>query len=58
MLEGIVRVAGVAKEAGLELRDLEGMIGAVTGATGRPGQEVGNALKFVVTRLAAPETMK
>ncbi len=58
LLEGIVRVAGVAKEAGLELRDLEGMIGAVTGATGRPGQEVGNALKFVVTRLAAPETMK
>lgn len=58
LLEGIVRVAGVAKQAGMELRDLEGIIGAVTGATGRPGQEVGNALKFVVTRLAAPETMK
>lgn len=58
LLEGLVRVAGVAKQSGMELRDLEGIIGAVTGATGRPGQEVGNALKFVITRLAAPETMK
>jgi TP901 family phage tail tape measure protein len=58
LMEGIVRVAGVANQAGMSLRDLEGMIGAVTGATGRPGQEVGNALKFVITRLASPETMK
>lgn len=57
LLEGIVRVAGVAKQAGMELRDLEGIIGAVTGATGRPGQEVGNALKFVITRLASPDTI-
>lgn len=58
LLEGIVRVAGVAKQAGLELRDLEGIIGAVTGATGRPGQEVGNALKFVITRITDPKTVE
>jgi TP901 family phage tail tape measure protein len=58
LLEGLVRVAGVANQSGMALRDLEGIIGAVTGATGRPGQEVGNALKFVITRLAAPETMQ
>lgn len=58
MFEGIVRVGGVAKQSGLALRDLEGMIGAVVGATGRPGAEVGNALKFVVTRLASPEIME
>ncbi len=57
MFEGIVRVGGVAKQSGLALRDLEGIIGAVVGATGRPGAEVGNALKFVITRLASPETM-
>lgn len=55
LLEGIVRVAGVARQAGLDLRDVEGMIAAVTGATGRPGQEAGNALRFVVTRLSTPE---
>lgn len=58
LLEGIVRVAGVAKQSGLALRDVEGIIGAVTGATGRPGQEAGNALKFVVTRLGDPKVME
>jgi TP901 family phage tail tape measure protein len=58
MFEGIVRVGGVAKQSGLALRDLEGIIGSVVGATGRPGAEVGNALKFVITRLASPDTME
>ncbi len=57
LLEGLVRVVGVARQVGLELRDLEGIIGAVTGATGRPGQEVGNALKFVITRITDPKTV-
>jgi TP901 family phage tail tape measure protein len=55
MLEGIVRVAAVAKQSGLALEDLEGIIGAVTGATGRPGPEIGNAMKFILTRLSDPK---
>lgn len=58
MFQGISRVGGIAKQSGLDLMDLAGIIGSVVGATGRPGQEVGNAVKFVVTRLAAPETLK
>jgi len=58
MFQGISRVGGIAKQSGLELMDLAGIIGSVVGATGRPGQEVGNAVKFVVSRLAAPDTAK
>ena len=58
LLEGIVRVAAVAKQAKLAQRDLEGIIGAVTGATGRPGSEVGNTLKFVLQRIRRPETLE
>lgn len=58
MFEGISRVGGIAKQSGLELMDLAGMIGSVVGATGRSGAEAGNAIKFVVTRLAAPDAMK
>lgn len=58
LLEGIARVSGVAKQSGMALEDLEGMIGAVVGASGRPGQEIGNAMKTIITRLASPEVQK
>ena len=58
MLEGISRVAAVARGVKLELRDLEGIIAAAVGATGRPGQEIGTALRYVITNTARPETIK
>lgn len=58
MFEGVSRVGGIAKQSGLELMDLAGIIGSVVGATGRPGAEVGNAIKFVITRLASPDAMQ
>lgn len=57
MLEGISRVAAVARGVKLELRDLEGIIAAAVGATGRPGQEIGTALRYVITNTARPETI-
>jgi TP901 family phage tail tape measure protein len=58
MLEGIVRVAGVAKQAGLALNDLDAVVGATTAATGKSGAEVGNALKFVISKISDPNTVE
>lgn len=58
LFEGISRTASVAKQAGLEFEDLAGIITVVTAATGRPGQEIGNALKFILNRARTPEVMK
>jgi|GEM_PF-4097302 len=58
LLEGITRVAAMAKTVGLELRDLEGLIGATVGATGRPGQEIGTALRFAITKTSRPESVQ
>ncbi len=58
LLEGITRVAAVARNVGLELRDLEGLIGATVGATGRPGQEIGTSLRFVIQKTSRPETIQ
>ena len=58
LFEAIARTGAIAKQSGLELKDLEGIITAVTQATGRPGQEIGSALKFVITRLRRPEILK
>lgn len=58
LLEGITRVASVAKNVGIELRDLEGMIGAAVGATGRTGQEIGTSLRYVITNTSRPEKIQ
>jgi TP901 family phage tail tape measure protein len=57
LFEGVARAGALSKQAGLELVDLEGIITSVTAATGRPGQEVGNSIKFLTTRLRRPETL-
>lgn len=58
LFEGIARVGGVARQARLNLSDLEGIIGSVTGATGRPGQEIGNALKAIIPRISDINTVE
>ncbi len=58
ILEGLSRVSGVAKQAGLSLPNLEGIIASATAATGRSGSEIGNALKTIITRIRRPDTVK
>src|SRR5262249_57294367 len=47
MLEGISRTAAVAKQAGLPLTELMGLLGATAGATAQTGANIGNAIKSV-----------
>lgn len=58
LLDGVTRVSGVAHELGMELSDLEGIIGATTAATGRSGAETGNALKTIIQKIADPATIE
>jgi len=57
LFEGMVRSAGVARQLGLEIRDLEGII-ASTVATGKTGAEMGTSLKSVQVRISRPETVE
>ena len=50
-LQGLSRVSGVARQAGIDLARLEGVIAAATGLTGRGGAEIGNALKTIAQEL-------
>lgn len=54
LLEGIARVGGVARQAGLELAELQGIIGATVGDTGQSGANIGNAIKSVIVALGNP----
>lgn len=58
MLEGISRTVGVAKQAGLGLSELIGLIGATVGSTGQSGAQIGNAVKALTVRLNSPELQK
>lgn len=51
MLTGLSRVAAVAKEAGLPLEELTGLMGAVIGSTRQSGANIGNSLKSMITGL-------
>lgn len=54
LLEGLARVAPLAKQAGVGLNELIGFEAVISGRTGRPGAEAGNALKALISRLAKP----
>jgi TP901 family phage tail tape measure protein len=58
MLEGIARTAAVAKQAGLPLQELMGLIGATVGSTGQTGANIGNAVKSVTLALSNPALQK
>lgn len=57
IFQGIARTATVTKQAGVELRELASIIAIVSDVTGRPGEETGNAMKFILTRIRRPETL-
>ncbi len=57
LIAGLERVGGVGRQAGATLQLLEGFLGATTAATGRSGAELGNALKFIITRVRQPDTI-
>lgn len=54
MLEGLSRTASVAKQAGLPLSELVGMLGAAIGTTGQTGANIGNAIKSITVALSNP----
>ena len=61
MLEGLSRTASVAKQAGLPLAELVGILGAAIGTTGQSGANIGNAIKSITVALSNPvlqETMR
>lgn len=55
MLAGISRTASAAKQAGLPLQELVGILGAVIGATKQSGANIGNAVKTMIVALSNPE---
>jgi len=55
---GLDRSAGVAKQAGMSLAELQGMIGAVVGKTGQSGVIVGNGLKNLLVQFNDPAKQK
>ena len=55
LLNGLARTAPIARQAGLGLTELLGIIGAGVGRTGRPGAEFGNAIKSIIVALSNPQ---
>jgi TP901 family phage tail tape measure protein len=55
LLEGLSRVAPLAKEAGVSLSEVIGYQAVISGRTGRPGAEAGQAIKSLISRLSKPE---
>lgn len=56
LLEAGSRTAGVWREAGGTLEQMVAATAVVADRTGRTGAEIGNAFKFISSRLATPET--
>jgi TP901 family phage tail tape measure protein len=55
MLTGLSRVAAVAKQAGLPLAELQGLLGATIGGTAQSGANIGNMAKSVILALSNPD---
>jgi TP901 family phage tail tape measure protein len=58
LLSNISLVAAVAKQAGIALEDLEGIVGVTVAATKATTSEIGNALKFVLQRIRKEESLE
>ena len=54
MLDGLSRTAAAAKQAGLPLAELMGLLGATVGSTGQSGANIGNAIKSITLALSNP----
>jgi TP901 family phage tail tape measure protein len=55
LLDGLSRVAPLAKQAGISLNELVGFEAVISGRTARPGAEAGNAIKSLISRLTKPQ---
>ncbi len=58
LMQGLSRTAAVAKQAGLPLAELMGLIGATVGSTGQTGANIGNAIKSITVALGNPILQK
>ncbi len=58
LLEGITRTSAAAKQAGIGLAELIGLIGAGEGSTGQTGPNIGNALKSFIGSISSPDKQK
>jgi TP901 family phage tail tape measure protein len=52
MLEGLTRTGAVAKQAGIPLAELMGLLGAGVAATGQTGANIGNSIKSITGALS------
>lgn len=55
LLEGLSRVAPLAKQAGISLNELAAFEAVISGRSARPGSEAGNALKALLSRFEKPQ---
>lgn len=55
LLDGLARTASVARQAGLPLAELVGLIAGGVGTTGQTGTQIGNAIKSITVSLSNPE---
>lgn len=58
MLEGIARSGAIAKQAGIPLAELMGLLGATIGKTAQSGANIGNMIKSVTLSLSNPAMQK
>ena len=58
MFTGLDRSAGTAKQAGLSLGELQGIIGGMVGKTGQSGIIVGNTVKSILSQFSNPTMQK
>jgi TP901 family phage tail tape measure protein len=54
MLDGISKTAGVARQAGLPLAELIGLIGGTVGSAAQSGASIGTAIKSITVALSNP----
>lgn len=55
LLDGITKTAAAAKQAGINISELIGIIGGTVGTTGQTGKEIGNAIKSMIGIFSNPE---
>jgi TP901 family phage tail tape measure protein len=58
LLDGLSRVATVARQSGMGLAELQGMLAATIGHTGQSGVTVANTVKSVITQFSNPNIQK
>lgn len=58
LFTGLDRAAGVARQAGMSLAELQGLIAATVGKTGQSGIIVGNTIKSILVQFSNPSMQK